>query len=166
MHRRSAGLTIGSEGNRRRLPSTPAFSVFRGSSAPGASTYSVALGLNRNRAILATPSADVPLNLQPRRVRSDAGHRRRRLFAAQTRSVPAIFPAVSSLLPFPHLGDMNRGLFFLHKVRSPTQLPSGSLKPAPPIYTTILRKMVRASFLAATLKILYKFLFGLKQLPT
>lgn len=88
------------------------------------------------------------------------------LFAAQTRSVPAIFPAVSFLLPFPHLVDMNRGLFFLHKVRSPTQLPSGSLKPALPIYTTILRKMVRASFLDAPLKILYKFLFGLKQLPT
>nr|DAL25146.1 MAG TPA_asm: hypothetical protein [Caudoviricetes sp.] len=31
-------------------------------------------------------------------------------------------------------------LVFLYKVRSPTQLPSGSLKPAPPIYTTILRK--------------------------
>nr|DAP57846.1 MAG TPA: hypothetical protein [Caudoviricetes sp.] len=61
---------------------------------------------------------------------------------------------------------MNRGLFFLYKVRSPTQLPSGSLKPAPPIYTTILRKMVHASFLDAALKILYKFLFGLKQLPS
>lgn len=133
LNRRSAGLTIGSDGNRLRLPPTPAFSVFGGCSAPGASTYSAALGLNRTRTVLATPSADVSFHLQPRRVRSDAGHRRRRLFAAQTRSVPAIFPAISFLLPFPHLGDMSRGLFFLHKVRSPTQLPSGSLKPAPPI---------------------------------
>ena len=49
-------------------------------------------------------------------------------------------------LPFSAFGDMNRGLFFLYKVRSPTQLPSGSLKPASPIYTTILRKIVQASF--------------------
>lgn len=87
-------------------------------------------------------------------------------FLLHRRKRSGYLPAVSFLLPFPHLGDMNRGLFFLHKVRSPTQLPSGSLKPAPPIYTTILRKMVQASFLDAALKILYKFLFGLKQLPT
>lgn len=58
---------------------------------------------------------------------------------------------------------VNRGLFFLYKVRSPTQR---SLKPSPTISATIFRKMVQASFLDATLKILCKFLFGLKQLPT
>lgn len=58
---------------------------------------------------------------------------------------------------------VNRGLFFLYKVRSPTQC---SLKPSPTISATIFRKMVQASFLDATLKILCKYLFGLKQLPT
>lgn len=49
-------------------------------------------------------------------------------------------------LPFSAFGNMNRGLFFLYKVRSPTQLPSGSLKPATPIYTTILRKWYKPHF--------------------
>ena len=52
------------------LASEQGRSEFRGLSVSGARTYSAASGLIRTLTVLATPSVSVPLNLQPRRVRS------------------------------------------------------------------------------------------------
>lgn len=73
VHRRSGGLTSGCDGHLRRLPRIRCVRSSGVCSASGASTYSIASGLNRTPTVLATPLVSVPLNLQPRRVRS---HRR------------------------------------------------------------------------------------------
>ena len=69
VHRCSGGLTSGSDGH-RRLPRIRGVRSSGVCSASGESTYSAASGLNRTPTVLATPSVSVPLNLQPRRVRS------------------------------------------------------------------------------------------------
>lgn len=70
VHRCSGGLTSGSDGHRPRLPRIRGVRSSGGCSVSGASTYSTASGLIRISTVLATPSVSVPLNLQPRRVRS------------------------------------------------------------------------------------------------
>lgn len=70
MHLCSEGLTSRSDGHRRRLPRIRGIRSSGVCSASGASTYSAASGLIRTLTVLATPSVSVPLNLQPRRVRS------------------------------------------------------------------------------------------------
>lgn len=66
VHRCSGGLTVGSDGHRRRLPRIRGIRSSGVCSASGASTYSTASGLIRTPTVLATPSVSVPLNLQPR----------------------------------------------------------------------------------------------------
>ena len=70
VHRCSGGQTSGSDGHRRRLPRNRVVRSSGVCSASGASTYSTASGLIRTPTVLATPSVSMPLNLQPRRVRS------------------------------------------------------------------------------------------------
>lgn len=70
VHLCSGGLTSRSDGHRRRLPRIRGIRSSGVCSASGASTYSAASGLIRTLTVLATPSVSVPLNLQPRRVRS------------------------------------------------------------------------------------------------
>lgn len=70
VHRCSGGLPPGSDGH-RRLPRIRGVRSSGVCSASGASTYSAASGLIRISTVLATPSVSVPLNLQPRRVRSN-----------------------------------------------------------------------------------------------
>ena len=69
VHRCPGGLTSGSDGH-RRLPRIRGVRSSGVRSASGASTYSAASGLIRTLTVLATPSVSVPMNLQPRRVRS------------------------------------------------------------------------------------------------
>lgn len=70
VHCCSGGQTSGGDGHRRRLPRIRGVRSSGVCSASGASTYSAASGLIRISTVLATPSVSVPLNLQPRRVRS------------------------------------------------------------------------------------------------
>ena len=70
MHLCSEGLKFGRDGHRRRLPRIRGVRSPGVCFASGASTYSAAPGLIRTPTVLATPSVSVPLNLQPRRVRS------------------------------------------------------------------------------------------------
>lgn len=70
VHLCSGGLTSRSDGHRRHLPRIRGVRSSGVCSVSGASTYSAASGLNRTPTVLATHSVSVPLNLQPRRVRS------------------------------------------------------------------------------------------------
>lgn len=70
VHRCSGGLTVGSDGHRRRLPRIRGIRSSGVCSASGASTYSTASGLIRTPTVLATPSVSAPFHLQPRRGRS------------------------------------------------------------------------------------------------
>ena len=69
VHRCSGGQTSGSDGH-RRLPRIRGVRSSGVCSVSGANTYSAASCLIRTPTVLATPSVSVPLNLQPRRVRS------------------------------------------------------------------------------------------------
>lgn len=104
VHSCSGGLTSGSDGHRRRLPRIRGVRSSGVGSASGASTYSAASGLNRTPTVLATPSVSLPLNLQPRRVRS---HSR----VSPMGRFERYFCGQFSFCLF-RIWDVNRGLFF------------------------------------------------------
>ena len=107
------GLTSGARSHRLRLPRTGAFSVFWGAPQRAAGKCSAALGFNHNHAVLATSMKDIPLNLlSPTSAERQPG--------SPSGRVLAMFPAVSFLCLF-RVWGVSRGLFFLHKVRSPTR---------------------------------------------
>lgn len=104
VHLCSEGLKFERDGHRRRLPRIRGVRSSGVGSASGASTYSAASGLNRTPTVLATPSVSLPLNLQPRRVRS---HSR----VSPMGRFERYFCGQFSFCLF-RIWDVNRGLFF------------------------------------------------------
>ena len=80
LHRRSAGLTIESDGNHRLLPPTPAFSVFRGAAPHWAQAHTAPLSASTATAQSSPhPRQTYLFTCSPDECEVMPGHRRRRL---------------------------------------------------------------------------------------
>lgn len=104
VHRCSGGLTVGSDGHRRRLPRIRGIRSSGVCSASGASTYSTASGLIRISTVLAPTLKTYRLTCSRDECGVVAGSLRR--------GGLSYISAVSFLFAFSVFGDVNRGLFF------------------------------------------------------